>query len=158
MTVTRTVDTPLERESLENRARGLASDPQLWLRHVHFGTPRVCVPIDVGPDVEAWLLMWAPGQGTGLHDHGGADGCFTVLHGTISELVIDELGQPHNASYSEGAVRSFDADIVHDVYNEGVDGAITLHVYRPVLSSMTHYEWDANGLRATETRESGRDW
>ena len=143
---------------LERRARELAANQQLWLRHVHFGTPRVCVPIDVGPDVEVWLLMWAPGQGTGLHDHGGSSGCFTVLHGTISELVIDADGQPHVDSYSEGDVRMFDSDIVHDVFNDGTEGAITLHVYRPVLDTMTHYSWDENGLQPTDTRRSGRDW
>ena len=34
-----------------------------------------------------WLLSWLPGQGTGLHDHGGSAGAFAVVRGTLHERV-----------------------------------------------------------------------
>jgi hypothetical protein len=40
------------------------------------------------PDHEAWLLSWLPGQRTGLHDHGGSAGAFTVVTGTLTETTV----------------------------------------------------------------------
>ena len=39
-------------------------------------------------DYEAWLLTWLPGQSTGLHDHGGSAGAFTVLSGVVEESTL----------------------------------------------------------------------
>jgi len=44
-------------------------------------------------EVEVWLLTWMPWQGTGEHDHGGAAGAYTVLHGELTETWLDHRGR-----------------------------------------------------------------
>ena len=44
-------------------------------------------------EVEVWLLTWTPWQGTGQHDHGGAFGAYTVLHGELTETWRDGRGR-----------------------------------------------------------------
>ncbi len=144
--------------ALEVRARGLAAQTARWEPLVRFAEPRVCVRVDGGPDVEAWLLMWTPGQGTGLHDHGGSSGCFTVLRGSIWETTVDAEGMLTERRYEVGEARSFAEDVIHDVHNEGSAGAVTLHLYRPELAAMTHYAHDGGVLSQTVTRRAGRDW
>lgn len=153
----RAVDVPSD-AALEALARDLAADTALWEPLVRFAEPRVCVPLDAGPGAEAWLLMWAPGQGTGLHDHGGASGCFTVLRGSVDETTVDGDGTVREDRYEVGDMRSFGVDVIHDVRNEGATGAVTLHVYRPQLSAMTHYSREGGVLSETGTRLAGRDW
>lgn len=143
---------------LEAQARALASSPSLWLPFARFEEPRFRLKLNVSTEYEAWLLTWLPGQTTGLHDHGGASGCFTVLQASVWETVIDERGRPHETRFAAGAVRSFESDIVHEVCNVGTVGAITLHLYRPELTSMTHYSNEGGRLRALETAVAGQDW
>lgn len=143
---------------LEATARAIVADSARWEPLVRFAEPRVCVRIDAGPDAEAWLLMWTPGQGTGLHDHGGASGCFTVLRAAIWETTVDADGAERVARYEVGDIRGFDGDVIHDVRNEGPVGAVTLHLYRPELAAMTHYSRDSGVLSQTGTRFAGLDW
>jgi len=143
---------------LASTLRDLAADRNRWEPLVRFANPRVGVRLDTGPEVEAWLLMWSPGQGTGLHDHGGASGCFTVLRETMAETVVDAVGGSQEFRYRAGDVRSFDTDFIHDMRNAGTVGAVTLHVYRPELTQMTHYTAEDGLLIAVETRYAGRHW
>ncbi len=154
---TRTAPAARRDRALEATARELAANTATWAPLVRFAEPRVCVRVDAGPDAEAWLLMWAPGQGTGLHDHGGASGCFTVLRGSVWETTVDD-GSLRDARYEVGDIRSFDRDVIHDVRNEGPVGAVTLHIYGPELAAMTHYSSDGGVLSETGTRRAGRDW
>lgn len=143
---------------LEATVRDLASMRGLWQPLVRFTEPRLKVRLDVGPDVEVWLLTWSPGQGTGLHDHGGSSGCFTVLQGNLWETVIDPDGAAHELRYQAGELRSFDSEFIHDVRNEGVIGAASLHVYRPELRSMTHYSAADGSIEVVRTQYAGIDW
>ena len=150
-----TVNRDLE---LESQARRMAASPSLWLPFARFEEPRFRLKLPTGPEFEAWLLTWRPGQGTGLHDHGGSSGCFTVLEASVWETVVDPQGVAHETRYAAGDLRSFDEDLIHEVRNVGTVGAITLHLYRPHLTSMTHYESEGGQLRAIETSIAGRDW
>ncbi|SES82853.1 hypothetical protein [Geodermatophilus poikilotrophus] len=38
---------------------------------------------------QVWLLPWLPGQGTGLHDHGGSAGASAVVRGTPRLTVMN---------------------------------------------------------------------
>jgi predicted metal-dependent enzyme (double-stranded beta helix superfamily) len=100
---------------------------------------------------EAWLLSWLPGQGTELHDHGGATGAFTVVSGSLSERVVrTPSGRPFDVLHSleVGQSRVFGPDYVHQVHNETADPAVSIHVYRPVRAPMRQYTVDpVSGLR-----------
>jgi quercetin dioxygenase-like cupin family protein len=86
------------------------------------------------PTYEVWLMSWLPGQGADLHDHGGAEGAFTVVHGVLTELV----GRPGHAGQS----RVFGPHYVHQMRNEGDDPAVSIHVFGPTRQRMTPYRFD----------------
>ena len=125
---------------LESIVLTLAADTALWTPLVRFAEPRLRIPLPSEPGIEARLLTWGPGQSSGLHDHGGSSGCFMVLRETVWETIVDYDGGIHELTHAAGEIGSFQRDIIHDVRNEGDRGAVTLHAYRPELTTMTKYE------------------
>ncbi|GAA3433100.1 cysteine dioxygenase [Kutzneria kofuensis] len=92
---------------------------------------------------EVWLMSWLPGQGAELHDHGGAEGAFTVVSGVLTELV----GRPGHAGEAmhvlhPGQSRVFGPNYVHQMRNAGVDPAVSIHVFGPTRQRMTPYRFD----------------
>jgi predicted metal-dependent enzyme (double-stranded beta helix superfamily) len=82
--------------------------------------------------VEIWLLGWWPGQGTPVHDHGGAVGALTVLHGSLAEDVYDVDWQPEGrVHHLAGATATFEPDHVHAVRALGPAPATSVHAYSP---------------------------
>lgn len=95
-------------------------------------------------DHEVWLLSWLPGQGTGLHDHGGSSGVFTVVTGELHELslVVSPLRRAgaRERRLGPGSTRAFGASYVHEVTNMGTEPAVSVHVYAPRLTTMNMYD------------------
>lgn len=154
-------------------ARDLAARPELWAPAVRFTRPRYSLRFATGPDWEAWLLTWLPGQSTGLHDHGGSSGAFTVVSGAVDEAVLLPAAAvtPTGAAvarraatrlrsrrYRIGEVRSFGPDHLHEVAARAGLRAVTLHVYTPRLVGMTRYAVGDAGLVATAHERAGEDW
>lgn len=98
---------------------------------------RFAALVDATDGQEVWLMSWLPGQHTDLHDHGAATGAFTLVSGALTEHV---RGVTHELNV--GQSRVFGPGYVHQVRNDGVDPAVSLHVYRavrtmrPVLSQV----------------------
>jgi hypothetical protein len=101
----------------------------------------------------AWLITWAPGTGLDLHDHGGSAGSLAVVSGVLSERYgrlapggSDEPGAGHlqgrlrRRRLRRGSVTTFGPDHVHAVRNEGVEPAVSIHVYVPGLTEMAFYD------------------
>jgi len=82
-------------------------------------------------EVEVWLLTWTRGQGTGSHDHGGASGAYTVLHGALTETWTDRRGRRKRTIRAAGSSTSYGPDRVHTVQNCGTLEAISVHAYSP---------------------------
>ena len=82
-------------------------------------------------EVEVWLLTWTPWQATEQHDHGGAAGAYTMLHGELSEAWKDRRGRIKRSVRRAGSSASFGADRVHRVQNRGTLEAISVHAYTP---------------------------
>jgi len=142
-------------------ARRYAADPATWHTPPRFDPDdRWFARLHADADHEAWLLTWLPGQGTGLHDHGGASGAFLVLDGEVTEDVVGPSRAPRMVSraYPAGRARTFGAHHVHRVHNAGRQPAVTLHVYVPGLVAMTQYEYADGELRALRTEREGVDW
>jgi quercetin dioxygenase-like cupin family protein len=142
-------------------ATTLAADADLWRPLLHVDpVNRWYTRLARTDEWEAWLLTWAPGQRTGIHDHGGSAGAFTVLEGRVEELT------PHGRSgaltsrvLSAGEVRAFGRNHVHEVVGAGDRPAATLHVYGPHLARMNRYEVDRRGiLRLVRSERAGQDW
>ncbi|MCP2169932.1 cysteine dioxygenase [Goodfellowiella coeruleoviolacea] len=102
--------------------------------------------LDRTDDQEVWLLSWLPGQHTDLHDHGAAFGAFTVVTGTLTESVTRRrpTGEPVQLWHElrTGQSRVFGPGYVHQVHNNGVDPAVTVHVYRAAPRTLVRYRFD----------------
>ncbi|MEU2022118.1 cysteine dioxygenase family protein [Streptomyces sp. NPDC016469] len=113
-------------------ARTIAADRDRWAPLVQYdATARWYHRLRVGPGYEVWLLSWVPGQGSGLHDHGPSSGVLTVLDGELTERT--ERGK---RSLSAGAQRVFAPGYLHEVVNDSLEPAVSLHIYYPGLTDM----------------------
>ena len=98
-------------------------------------TERWHLPLALTEEVEVWLLTWTPWQGTEQHDHGGAVGAYTVLHGELTETWTDHRGRTRRAVRPAVSSTSYGADRVHIVQNRGTMEAISVHAYSPPRSA-----------------------
>lgn len=113
-------------------ARTIAADRPGWAPLVRYdATTRWYHRLRTGPGYEVWLLSWLPGQGSGRHGHGPSSGVLTVLDGELTEHTRDT-----HRSLPRGAQRVFAPGYVHEVVNDGVTPAVSLHIYFPGLTEM----------------------
>ncbi|WP_112491333.1 cysteine dioxygenase [Streptomyces bacillaris] len=113
-------------------ARSIAADRSRWAGLVRYETTtRWYHRLQTGPGYEVWLLSWVPGQGSGRHDHGRSAGVLTVLEGELTEHT--ERG---SRSLGAGAQRAFASGYVHEVVNDSLEPAVSLHIYHPGLTEM----------------------
>lgn len=113
-------------------ARTIAADRAQWAHLVEYdATSRWYHRLRTGPGYEVWLLSWVPGQGSGLHDHGRSSGVLTVLDGELTERT--ERGQ---RALGTGSQRVFAPGYVHEVVNDSLEPAVSLHIYYPGLTDM----------------------
>jgi len=103
-----------------------------------------------GPDYDLWVISWLPGQSTGFHDHGASSGAFVVATGILEEHRPGE----RTRVIHPGKPRAFGPDYKHDVRNDSVAPAISIHAYSPPLDEMKEYELDGSRLVPRE-RASG---
>ncbi|ATW48802.1 cysteine dioxygenase [Streptomyces xantholiticus] len=113
-------------------ARSISADRAQWEHLVEYdATSRWYHRLRTGPGYEVWLLSWVPGQGSGLHDHGPSSGVLTVLQGELTERT--ERGEQ---SLTAGSQRVFAPGYAHEVVNDSLEPAVSLHVYYPGLTEM----------------------
>ncbi len=130
-------------------ARSIADDRSQWAPYVEYdATTRWYHRLRTGPQAldsaragetpigyEVWLLSWVPGQGSGLHDHGVSSGVLTVLEGELTERTDRGV-----RTLAGGAQRVFAPGYVHEVVNDSLEPAVSLHVYFPGLTEMPMHE------------------
>ncbi|WP_327367779.1 cysteine dioxygenase [Streptomyces sp. NBC_01217] len=113
-------------------ARNIAADRAQWAPLVRYDTTtRWYHRVHTGPGYEVWLLSWVPGQGSGRHDHGPSSGVLTVLEGRLTERTERGARALH-----AGAERVFAPGYVHEVVNDSLEPAVSLHIYYPGLTEM----------------------
>ena len=107
-----------------------------------------------GPDYDIWVISWLPGQSTGYHDHGASSGALVVATGILEEHRPGERARVIHP----GKLHAFGPDYAHDVRNDSLAPAISIHAYSPPLSEMNEYELDGSRLipreRAPEQDET----
>jgi len=159
-TITSTEQRVLTPRELAAEVRRLLSDPAEWVTRVRLDPEgRWYEQIPVNEWCELWLISWLPGQSTGFHDHGGANGAFGVVWGELDEYVAvrGAVAAAVNPVVA-GTVRSFGPRHVHDVRNAAAGSvAVSVHAYSPPLSAMTRYDPTSGGLVAIRT-EGAEDW
>ncbi|MFH8728800.1 cysteine dioxygenase [Streptomyces termitum] len=117
-------------------AREIAADSARWAPYVEYdATTRWYHRLRTGPGYEVWLLSWVPGQGSGPHDHGRSSGVLTVLRGELTERT--DRGA---RTLAPGGQRVFAPGYVHEVVNDSLEPAVSLHVYSPGLTEMPMHE------------------
>jgi predicted metal-dependent enzyme (double-stranded beta helix superfamily) len=159
-TITTTEQRLLTPRQLAAEVRRVTAAPAEWVARVRLDPEgRWYEQIRVDDALELWLISWLPGQSTGFHDHGGANGAFGVVWGGLDERVAVRGAVASAASpVPAGVVRSFGPRHVHDVRNSATGSvAVSVHAYSPPLSAMTRYDLTASGLVAIGT-EGADDW
>src|SRR5207237_6840313 len=131
-------------DQLAGVTAGFVFRPELWRPLVHHDpTRRWFERLLLTSAVEVWLIGWAPGQATSVHDHGGASGGLTVAEGELVEEVFertgpgDGQGPPHRAvlptgrrvRHDPGRPVGFPQERVHRVWNLGPGNATSVHAY-----------------------------
>ena len=142
----------LSRAELSGIVAGAAARADCWGDLVcHDPTRRWYRRMALTPEYEVWLLSWQPGQGTGLHDHGGSAGAFSVAIGELQEQTVCGGNQVAVRTVGAGCVRSFGARLIHHVLNNSAGPAVSIHAYSPPLPQMRYYELTLDGLRYVST-------
>lgn len=86
------------------------------------------------------VLVWSPGKGSPIHDHGNAHCLMKILRGNLTETRYSFPGtdEPEpmrivsEKTYPENAVAYMADELgVHRVSNRGSDFAVSLHLYTP---------------------------
>jgi quercetin dioxygenase-like cupin family protein len=131
--------TQLSTSFLAEVAEGFAASP-LWRRYArHDRIDRTSTRLVHTPVYEVWLLGWSPGQGVDLHDHGLSDAAFAVVEGELVEVTVERASLTRR-TFESGGVREVPAGTVHDVLNLSGEVATSIHVYSPVLETMSFYD------------------
>ncbi len=153
------------RHNLVEIATRLAGQLEVWEPLVRYDPiSRYYVRLAKEREFEAWLLTWVPGQGTEWHDHGGSAGAFVVVRGELTErtATVSQTGPPRIVDeprvLSDGSLRAFGTKHVHRVTNNGLEPAVSVHVYSPALVEMNSYAEDGPRLWQTGSRLIGVNW
>ncbi|MGW4208669.1 cysteine dioxygenase [Lentzea sp. NPDC004789] len=118
-----------------------AADRDRWKHLLRYDPEeRFSTLVDKSDDQEIWLMSWLPGQTASLHDHATTSGAFTVVSGLLTEVVTTRIQVVH--SLHAGQSRVWGPGYVHQVRNDGVDPAVSIHVYRHGTRAMTPYRFD----------------
>lgn len=110
-------------------AGGLPADSR-WYTRLH-----------TDDELDVWLISWAAGHATELHDHCGSLGALTVLSGSLHEYRWDG-NRLRRRRLDAGDQAGFPLGWVHDVAAApaGSPETLSVHAYSPPLTAMSYYE------------------
>ena len=143
----------LSPDELEGVAAGLAARTDIWEPLVHGNPDRRCYELVYEDDrMDAWILSWMPGQGTGFHDHyiSGVGVC--VARGCVREDIMVYGGEPQSRRLGVGATRQGGPGYIHRVNHDDGFPAVTVHVYSPRLDWVGQYRLAEDGVVRREVR------
>ena len=96
--------------------------------------------------MDAWVLSWMPGQGTGFHDHYISGVGIAVAAGEVREDLM-LYGVEHLPLHLRtGDSRQGGPGYIHRVTHEEGEPAVTIHVYSPRLDWVGQYRLDDDGV------------
>lgn len=138
--------TPLGLADLAVLTRRYADQVRRGMHDVHVDPFRRWYRRLVADDlVDVWLISWATEQCAELHDHAGSLGALTVVSGSLVEQRWVPGSARRPGGLKERTLRAglgarFDLGHVHDVSNQSVEPAVSVHAYSPPLTAMSYYE------------------
>ena len=91
----------LSPDELEDVAGAIAAQTDIWEPLVHANPERRCYELVYEDDrMDAWILSWMPGQGTGFHDHYISGVGLCVARGCVREDIMVYGGEPSPAGWA----------------------------------------------------------
>ena len=138
-------------EELEEVASRIAETPDIWEPLVRVdGTRRRFELVYEDERMDAWVLSWMPGQGTGFHDHYVSSVGLACVRGGVREDWL-RFGAPEvEFQLRPGDTRRGDPGYIHRVQHTRGEPAVTIHVYSPRLDEVGKYHVGENGVMRRE--------
>ena len=103
--------------------------------------------------MDAWVLSWMPGQGTGFHDHYISGVGIAVAAGGVREDLMVYGREDVALHLRPGDTRQGGPGYIHRVTHEAGEPAVTIHVYSPRLDWVGQYRLDGStGVVRREVR------
>jgi len=143
----------LSPDELEGVASTIAARTDMWEPLVHGNPERRCYELVYEDDrMDAWVLSWMPGQGTGFHDHYISGVGLCVARGCVREDIMVYGGEPQSRRLCEGSTRQAGPGYTHGVNHDEGMPAVTVHVYSPRLDWVGQYRLAEDGVVLREVR------
>jgi hypothetical protein len=108
--------------------------------------------VDEDERMDAWVLSWMPGQGTGFHDHYISGVGIAVAVGEVREDLLVYRGEDVRLQLRAGESRQGGPGYIHRVRHELGEPAVTIHVYSPRLDWVGQYRLGDDGVVRREVR------
>ena len=102
--------------------------------------------------LDAWVLSWMPGQGTGFHDHYISGVGLCCARGCVREDLLVYGGPDIELQLRPGDTRQGGPGYIHRVRHQVGEPAVTIHVYSPRLDWVGQYRLGESGLVRREVR------
>jgi len=143
----------LTTDELEDVARALAERRDIWEPLVHADPAHRCYELVYEDDrMDAWILSWMPGQGTGFHDHYISSVGLCVASGIVREDLLVYGAGPQSRELRPGDARQGGPGYIHRVSHHDGLPAVTVHVYSPRLDWVGQYRLAEDGVVQREVR------
>jgi hypothetical protein len=136
---------------LEQVASAIGTHPEIWEPLVRVdGERRRFELVYEDERMDAWVLSWMPGQGTGFHDHYVSSVGLACVLGGVKEDWL-RLGRPElEFQLRPGDTRCGGPGYIHRVGHATGEPAVTVHVYSPRLDEVGQYRVDESGVMRRE--------
>ncbi len=143
---------------LEEIARGIADQPDLWEPLVRVDADQRRYELVYEDErMDAWILSWMPGQGTGFHDHYISGVGLCVASGGVREDQMVYGGEHLARHLRPGDTRQGGPGYIHRVTHDEGAPAVTVHVYSPRLDWVGQYRLDEDGIVRREVQPGRRE-
>jgi predicted metal-dependent enzyme (double-stranded beta helix superfamily) len=143
----------LSPDELEGVAGAIAARAELWKPLVHTDANHRRYELVYEDDrMDAWVLSWMPGQGTGFHDHYISGVGLCVASGCVREDLMVYGAEHQSRQLRAGETRRGGPGYIHRVSHDEGTPAVTVHVYSPRLDWVGQYRLDDDAVMQREVR------
>jgi predicted metal-dependent enzyme (double-stranded beta helix superfamily) len=143
----------LSPDELEDVARDIAARERLWEPLARSDADHRRYELVYEDDrMDAWILSWMPGQGTGFHDHYISGVGLCVASGCVREDLMVYGAEHQSRQLRAGESRQGGPGYIHRVSHDEGAPAVTVHVYSPRLDWVGQYRLDENAVMQREVR------
>lgn len=137
----------LEPSELEQIAVAIGDRPDIWEPLVRVDADQRRFELIYEDErMDAWVLSWMPGQGTGFHDHAISGVGICCVRGVVREGLLRFAEPELELQLRPGDTQQGAPGYIHRVEHAAGEPAVTIHVYSPRLDEVGQYRVDENGV------------